>query len=99
MACRAGRVTDALVGHRCLNARDNLLGGEYRKQPEWQRLWRPWRNTGAQRLAVLLCLLLVNRVLYLHEVKAEGNQLRAQSIQLYKQLFPAEKRVIQSRVK
>ena len=82
-----------LLAIGALNARGNLLSGEYRKQPQWQRLWRPWRNT-ALAAGVLLSLLLVNRVLYLHEVKAEGNQLRAQSIQLYKQLFPAEKRVI-----
>ena len=82
-----------LLAIGALSARGNLLSGEYRKQPEWQRLWRPWRHV-ALAAGILLTLLLANRVLYLHEVKEEGSQLRAQSIQLYKQLFPAEKRVI-----
>ena len=82
-----------LLAIGALHAGGNLLSGEYRKQPEWQRLLRPWRATAVAAIA-LLALLLTNRVLYLFEVRAQGAQLRAQSVQLYKQLFPAEKRVI-----
>ncbi len=74
-------------------ARGNLLSGEYRIQPEWQRLWRPWRKV-ALLAATLLVLLVSNRVLYWQEVRAEAASLRTQSVQLYKQLFPGETRVI-----
>ena len=82
-----------LLAIGALHAGGNLLSGEYRKQPEWQRLLRPWRATAVAAIA-LLALLLTNRVLYLFEVRAQGAQLRAQSVQLYQQLFPTEKRVI-----
>jgi general secretion pathway protein L len=74
-------------------ARGNLLCGDYRIQPEWQRLWRPWRKV-ALLAAILLVLLVSNRVLYWQEVRAEAASLRTQSVQLYKQLFPGETRVI-----
>lgn len=77
--------------------RANLLSGPYRIQPEWQRLWRPWRKV-AIAAAILLGLGLVNRLVYLQEVRAETAQLRTQSVQVYQQLFPNEKRVVNPRL-
>jgi general secretion pathway protein L len=83
----------SLLAQGATAARGNLLVGNYRIQPEWQRLWQPWRKV-ALIAGVLLTLLLTNRVLYLYEVRSETAQLRTQSVQLYKQLFPGENKVI-----
>lgn len=79
-----------------LQARGNLLTGRYRRLPEWQRWWRPWRKV-AIAAGILLGVWLINQWLVLQDTRNQANQLRAQTVQLYRQLFPGEQRVINPR--
>lgn len=76
-----------------LTAWGNLLTGPYRKQPEWQRLLQPWRKV-ALVAGLFLTLLLGDQLLTLRSMQQESQQLKLQTVQLYQQLFPGEKRVI-----
>jgi len=81
-----------LMAQGALNNKVNLLIGEYRRQPEWQRLLLPWRKV-AIAAGVLLVMLLGNQLLTLHRMSQESAQLKAQTVELYKQIFPGETRV------
>ena len=82
-----------LMAQGALTARGNLLTGPYRKQPEWQRLLQPWRKV-ALVAGLFLTLLLGDQLLMLRSMQKESQQLKLQTVQLYQQLFPGEKRVI-----
>ena len=82
-----------LLADGALASKLTLLSGRYRRQPEWQRLLLPWRKVGLAA-AVLLLLALGNQMLYLQQLRAEANAVRAQTVSLYQQLFPGERRVI-----
>lgn len=79
-----------------LESRVTLLTGAYRRQPEWQRLLQPWRKVGLA-VAVLAALWLGNQVLFLQQLQAEAKSVKAQTVTLYKQLFPGETKVINAK--
>lgn len=81
-----------LMAQGALNSKINLLTGAFRRQPEWQRLLLPWRKV-AIAASVLLVLLLGNQLLALHRMSQESVELKAQTVALYKQIFPGETRV------
>ncbi len=82
-----------LMAQGAVTARGNLLTGPYRKQPEWQRLFQPWRKV-AMVAGLFLVLLLADQLILLHNMQQESQQLKLQTVRLYQQLFPGEKRVI-----
>lgn len=79
-----------------LQGHGNLLTGRYRRQPEWQRWWRPWRKV-AIAAGILLTVWLLNQWLSVQATRSEADRVRAQTVQLYRQLFPGEQRVINPR--
>ena len=56
----------------------------------------PWRKVGLAA-AACLALLLANRGLELYQLQQTEQALKAQTVQLYKRLFPGETRVVNPR--
>lgn len=71
----------------------NLLTGTYRRQPEWARLWQPWRKV-AVAAGVCLLVALANLGSERWQLAQQEQALKAQIDGVYRQLFPHDKRVI-----
>jgi len=74
----------------------NLLTGAYRRQPEWARLWQPWRKV-AIAAGVCLLVVLANLGSERWQLAQQEQALKAQIDGVYRQLFPQDKRVINPR--
>ncbi|WP_409421772.1 type II secretion system protein GspL [Pseudaeromonas sp. ZJS20] len=74
----------------------NLLTGTHRRQPEWTRLWQPWRKVA---IAAGVCLLavLANLGSERWQLAQQEQALKAQIDGVYRQLFPEDKRLINPR--
>ena len=75
----------------------DLLQGSYSRTQEWGRLWRPWRATAAFLVGGLLLSNVVMGVDY-YRLSKEQERLVAQIEAIYRQAFPAAKRVVNPRV-
>ncbi len=74
----------------------NLLQGEYSRQEQLQKLWRPWRVSAALLLAFGLLQLGLGVADY-QRLKAEDVAQVARMEQIYKQAFPEAKRIVNPR--
>lgn len=75
----------------------NLLQGIYRTITPWKKQWVRWRSlTLLAGFWLLLCV--GNQSLEYSALSQQQQQLQQQMTTLYRQLFPAEKRVINPRV-
>lgn len=74
----------------------NLLQGSYSPNEQLSKLWRPWRATAALA-ATWLLLQGVGVIIDTVQLQRESNQLTAQMEQLYRELFPQAKQIIDPR--
>jgi general secretion pathway protein L len=75
----------------------NLLQGEFGQRDQWQRLWRSWR------VAALLLLIWGGLLLAMEQWALTGLQQQLQQLQqegeaIYRETFPAARRVVNPRV-
>jgi general secretion pathway protein L len=75
----------------------NLLQGSYRTVAPWKKQWTRWRLP-ALLAGFWLLLFVGNQSLEYRTLSQQQQQLQQQMTTLYRQLFPAEKRVINPRV-
>ncbi len=75
----------------------DLLQGPYSRSQEWGKLWRPWRATAALLLAGFVVSHVVMGVDYFRLSK-EREALDTRINEIYRQTFPAAKRVVNPRV-
>ena len=85
-----------LLAAGVLGNRANLLTGAHRRQPEWARLWQPWRKV-AIAAGVCLLVVLANLGSERWQLAQQEQALKAQIDGVYRQLFPADKRLIDPR--
>ena len=74
----------------------NLLQGSYRTVAPWKKQWTRWRLP-ALLAGFWLLLFVGNQSLEYRTLSQQQQQLQQQMTTLYRQLFPAEKRVINPR--
>ncbi|MDH5393796.1 MAG: type II secretion system protein GspL [Gammaproteobacteria bacterium] len=75
----------------------NLLQGRYQVVKDTRQWWKPWL-LAASLAAVLLCLELVSGIISLNKISNENTLLSAEINRIYKQSFPASKRIVNARV-
>ena len=75
----------------------DLLQGPYSRSQEWGKLWRPWRATAALLLAGFVVSNIVTGVDYFRLGK-ERDALDTRIEEIYREAFPAAKRVVNPRV-
>ncbi len=75
----------------------DLLQGAYSRSREWGRLWQPWRATAALLLAGLVLAHAVQGIDYVR-LKRQQADLSAQIETVFKETFPATRRVVNPRV-
>ena len=75
----------------------DLLQGPYSRSQEWGKLWRPWRATAALLLAGFVVSNVVTGVDYFRLGKQQ-EALNTRIDEIYRQTFPAAKRVVNPRV-
>ena len=75
----------------------NLLQGDYSRNEQLGRLWRPWRLTAAL-LAGTLILGVGTRIIDYRRLDHEQQALHDQIEQVYRQAFPSDKNIVNPRV-
>lgn len=85
-----------LLAAGVLGNRANLLTGAHRRQQEWTRLWQPWRKV-AIAAGVCLVAVLANQGSERWQLTQQELALKGQIEGVYRQLFPADKRLINPR--
>lgn len=75
----------------------DLRQGEFTRSSSWRRRLRPWR-TVMMALTVYLLLLCVSAGLSHYRLWQQAEQWRQESVRVYQQLFPADKKVVNPRV-
>lgn len=75
----------------------NLLQGPFSRQEQVSQLWRPWQATAAL-LIIGLLLVAVQRGLEYRALSQEKQQLSQRIEQIYRDVFPNAKRVVNPRV-
>ena len=75
----------------------DLLQGPYSRSQEWGKLWRPWRATAALLLAGFVISHVVMGIDY-YRLSKERDTLGSRIEEIYRQAFPAAKRVINPKV-
>ncbi len=84
------------AGHFNSESVINLLQGPFSRQEQASQLWRPWQATAAL-LIVGLLLVAVQRGLEYRALSQEKQQLSQRIEQIYRDAFPAAKRVVNPR--
>ncbi|MBC3379646.1 type II secretion system protein GspL [Serratia fonticola] len=75
----------------------DLRQGEFTRSSSWRRRLRPWR-TVMMALTVYLLLLCVSAGLSHYRLWQQAEHWRQESVRVYQQLFPADKKVVNPRV-
>jgi general secretion pathway protein L len=75
----------------------DLLQGAYSRTQEWGRIWRPWRATAALLLAGILLSNVAMGIDYYRLGKVQET-LNTRMEEIYRQVFPDTKRVVNPRV-
>lgn len=85
-----------LFAKSVINNKVNLLEGFYKPQTQWQQLIRPWYSV---IFASVICLFLIiaNMLIDIYQVNQQAKIARQQTVELYRQLFPNEKKVTNPR--
>ncbi len=85
-----------LLAKNVINNKVNLLAGIYKQQTSWLKFIRPWYSVIAA-LSVCLFLLIANTLVNVHQLNQQTNNIKQQTVKLYHQLFPDERRVTNPR--
>lgn len=85
-----------LFAKNVINNKVNLLEGFYKQQTQWQQLVRPWYSV---IFASVICLFLIlaNMLIDIYQINQQATIAKQQTVELYRQLFPNEKRVTNPR--
>jgi general secretion pathway protein L len=75
----------------------DLLQGPYSRTQEWGRIWRPWRATAALLLAGILLSNVAMGINY-YRLGRLQETLNTRMEEIYKQVFPDTRRVVNPRV-
>ena len=75
----------------------DLLQGPYSRSQEWGKLWRPWRATAALLLAAFIVSHVIMAIDY-YRLSQEQDALTSRIEEIYRETFPAAKRVVNPQV-
>lgn len=92
----AGSVLEYVAGHWRSTAPLNLLQGEFKPQQPVNPLWQRWRSVAALA-AVWIGVALLAMTAEGFYAGYRADRLEAASVELYRDIFPAETRVINAR--